>query len=133
MKEKEIQQEYFKLQMLDSQMKELEKNISILEEQVLQLQDLKENIGKINNLKQGSKMHSPISPGIYVESELLNSKNILVNVGANIFIKKDILGAQDTVYERIKYVQKIIQNLVKDLEELSIQSRESQEKLQQYV
>lgn len=133
MKDQEVQQEYFKLQMLDSQMKELDKNVSTMEEQVLQLRNLKESIGKVSNCKEGSTLQAPISPGIYLETELKSSKNVIVNVGSNIFIKKDVKGAQETVQNRVEYVQKIIEELVKDREDLQKQVKKSQEKIQGHV
>ena len=133
MKKEEVQQEYLKLQVLDGQIQELQKQLETMEEQNFQLLNLKENIGSVKSFKKNSKIHAPISPGIYLESELKNTEEVLVNTGSNIFVKKTLKDAQELVQKRIDQVKKIIEDLTLDLQDLSNQAKESQEKLKEYV
>ena len=133
MKKEEVQQEYLKLQVLDGQIQEIQKQLETMEEQNFQLLTLKENIGSVKNFKENSKVFAPINPGIYLESELKNSKEVLVNIGSNIFVKKTLKDAQELVQKRIDQVKKIIEDLTLDLQDLSNQAKESQEKLKDYV
>lgn len=133
MDKKEIQQEYMKLQNLDSQMQEIQENVQKLQEKVSQLEELKESVKKVENFEEGSKLQAPISPGIYLEGELKNKNQLLVNIGADVFVKKGIEGAQEVVDGRIDRVKDLIQDLNADLKDLSSEARKSQKKLQEHV
>lgn len=133
MDEEELQQEYFKLQLFSMQMQEIEKQVGTLEEQAVQLQKLEESVGDIQNFKPGSKVLAPISPGLYVESELRNPDKLLMNIGSDVFVHKEIKEAQDILQSRIKRVEEGIQNLTVDFQNISTEAQKSQEKLQKHV
>ncbi|UCD04077.1 MAG: prefoldin subunit alpha [Candidatus Woesearchaeota archaeon] len=133
MNEEEIQQEYFKLQLMSMQMQELEKQMTALEDQAGQLQKLKDSVGEVKSFKQGSKILAPISPGLYVESELKNPDQLLMNIGSEVFVPKEIKEAQDVIDSRLKRVEEDIHNLTVDFQSLSIEAQKSQEKLQKHV
>ena len=133
MNEEEIQQEYFKLQLMSMQMQELEKQMTALEDQAGQLQKLKDSVGEVKSFKEGSNILAPISPGLYVESELKNPDQLLMNIGSEVFVPKEIKEAQDVIDSRLKRVEEDIHNLTVDFQNLSIEAQKSQEKLQKHV
>lgn len=133
MSEEEIQQEYFKLQMLSMQMQELEKQMTNLEDQAGQLQKLRGSVGEVKSFKQGSNILAPISPGLYIESELRNPDQLLMNIGSEVFVPKEIKEAQDVIDSRLQRVEGDIHNLTVDFQNLSVEAQKSQEKLQKHV
>jgi len=133
MSDEDIQQEYFKLQLFNMQLQEIEKQMCTLEEQAAQLQKLEESVGEVKNFKPGSKILAPMSPGLYVESELKNPDQMLMNIGSEVFVPKEIKEAQDIIQNRVKRVEKNIHNLTVDFQNISIEAQKTQEKLQKHV
>ena len=107
----EVQKKYFELQALDQQIKQIEQNIGILEKQLLEIGNLAENIEEIKKMEKNSKMFSPIGPGIYIESELKDTSEILVNIGSNTMVKKKPDEAKKILLQQKEELQKILETI----------------------
>ena len=101
------QQEYLiKLQMLEQQANQFGEQLKVIEQQVHELNSLKDSIGKLNDSK-GGEMFSEVGKGIYIKGELKN-KEMLVDVGHKILVPKTvdeiekIVGDQVSKFEEIK-------------------------------
>jgi len=95
-KEQEIQQKYILLQMIDNQMKQIDANMQEIAVRNEGLISLKAHLDELNATKSNVKLKAPIGAGIYVDAELKNTKDVYVNVGAGIVVKKTI--AEERVY-----------------------------------
>ena len=73
-----------------------------------------EDMKKINN---GTEILMPLSGGIYAKAELKDSKNLIVNVGSNITVTKDVDSTKKLIETQIDEIQKLQKNLVIQLQE----------------
>jgi prefoldin alpha subunit len=108
------QQEYLiKLQMLEQQAAQFGEQLKMIDQQIGELDKLKDSIGRLNDSKE-SEMFSEVGKGIYVKANL-DKKQMLVDVGNKILVpksSKEIQGIVDTQVKKFSEVKNEISNQV---------------------
>ena len=130
---KKIEEKYVLLQLLDAQIKEVEKELSALEMKNQELIKLKESFDNLSQLKEGSASYSSISPGVYVKSSIADSKNVLVNIGAGVIVKKSIPDAKAMVDMQLTQLASVTTQLAQNLQALANRANEIQKDIQELV
>ncbi|MBW2991835.1 prefoldin subunit alpha [Candidatus Woesearchaeota archaeon] len=118
MDEKE-QEKMLKMQILEQQIVQVQKQLQQLEGQLLDLGITKEGLNDLKKAEKGSEMLSMISPGIFVKTNLLDNKDVIINVGANVAVKKKLDDARKMVEEQVEDIKKIQDQLMSDMQKLS--------------
>ena len=109
----EDQQEiFFKASLLERQSQELQQNLQLIENQISELEQFKENLDYFSKNEE-KKMLSQLGKGIFVRTSL-ESKELLVEVGSGVVVKK-------TPEETIKIIESQISKL--NEAKLSIQAQ----------
>ena len=72
-----------------------------------------EDMKKIN---KGAEILVPLSSGIYTKAEIKDSKNFIVNVGANTALAKNINSTKKLIETQIDEIKKLEENLIKELQ-----------------
>ena len=67
-------------------------------------------------IKPGTEILVPLSGGIYAKAELKDSKNFIVNVGANIAVVKDLDSTKKLIENQIDEVKNLQEALVNQLQ-----------------
>jgi len=91
---KEEQREMLELNVLDMQLRQLEQQSLMIEQQIVEQQSLVLNLDELKKAKKGQSMLFPFSRDIFVEGKL-ESSDLIVNVGSKTLIKKSIDGAKE--------------------------------------
>ncbi len=115
-KEEKLQKLYIEFQILDQQIKELEKQSTLLNNQLVELMVTNQNLEDIKNLKQKIEILTPLSSGIYAKAELKDSKNFIVNVGSNVALTQDVDSTKKLIENQIDEIKKLQENLVNQLQ-----------------
>lgn len=87
-KEEQMQRFLIELQIIDSHVKEIQKQIANLDEQMIELAVIKHNIKELEKTKKGTRMLVPLNNGIFAQADLANTKDLLVNVGGGAVVRK---------------------------------------------
>lgn len=90
---KEIQQRLVEYQLLQQHIENLQQQVQILNQQSLELSKLNEALSDLEGFKQGTEIFSQIGPGIFVKANIKDTKEVLFNVGSDIFINKKVKEA----------------------------------------
>jgi prefoldin alpha subunit len=130
---KKLEEKYLLLQLMDAQIKELEKELIALETQNQNIIKLKENMSSLEKVKANSKSFSAIGAGIYSESEIKDTKQVLINVGAGVFVKKNTAETSDLLTAQLTQSKDIIEKLALNLQNLSEKATEIQIEIQDMV
>lgn len=128
-KEEELQEKYIMLQLLDAQIKEIENELSAIENKNAELVKLKVSLNDLGNVKKDSKSYSAIGLGIYAESSIKAVNEVLVNVGSNILVKKDIGSAGKLIDDQLKQSEEIILKLAQNLQTLALRSQQLEKEI----
>jgi prefoldin alpha subunit len=116
-KEEKLQKLYLEFQMLDQQIKQLEKQNTALDNQLRELMMTNQSLEDIKKIGNGTEILMPLSGGIYAKAELKDNKNLIVNVGANITVSKDVESTKKLIETQIDEIKKLQVNLVSQLQE----------------
>jgi len=112
------QQEYLvKLQMLEQQAGQFEEQLRLIEQQVMELNSLKENVRKLE-LSKNEDMFSEIGKGIYVKGKL-NNTQMLVDVGNKILVPKNFNEIKIIIDSQIEKFQEVRGEISKKVEEIN--------------
>jgi prefoldin alpha subunit len=121
-KQKELQEKYFQLQVLDSQIQQLQKQHKLLEEHVSELVFAKQGLDDLSRVSIGSEILAPFSSGIFVKGVLSNNSEVVVNVGSNVAVKKNIPDAIVLLDSQLGEVREAQTNVLLELSGLTKQA-----------
>lgn len=117
-----LQENYIELQNLDRQIKELQAHFQNLENKVLEFHLVKQGLDQLSNVKLETELLIPVCNGIFVKTALRENTEVIVNVGANVAVKKTILQAKDMMDIQVTEVKNVQKNILMELQKLSDQA-----------
>jgi prefoldin alpha subunit len=88
-----LQEKYMQMQMMDQQVKQLQKYIQTFDQQLTEIRGLIGAIKEFSELKKGDTILAPIANGLFVKGKLEESKELLINVGGGVVVNKSIPDA----------------------------------------
>jgi len=124
---KDVQEKYIMLQLIDAQIKEIEKELEVLEHRSIDLVNLKSSLDSLASVNSGSQSISPLGLGTYTFTELKDTKHVLVNVGAGIIVKKDTEGAKELVSKQLHQLDGVSEQLTHNLQTLVVRAQQIEE------
>lgn len=131
--QKELNEKYFELQILEQQLKQVNQQLLGLDNQLLELQRIKDNLDDIANTKKDTEMLVALGGGVFSKAELKDSNKVLMNVGSNIVIEKDIASSKEVVDHQIGQVNEVVKQLEQEFQILAMNSQVLQQELQKIV
>jgi prefoldin alpha subunit len=96
------------MQLVGQNLNNLKNQIDSIAQQIVELEELKEGLLSLKDVKD-RKSFIPFGSGVFLESELKQPKEVLMNVGSGVLVKKDfgvatdIIGRQITELKRISF------------------------------
>jgi len=130
---KAVEEKYMMLQLMASQIRELEKELETLQQRGEEFSGLKASLRKLSGVSVGSKSFSSLGMGTYVESEIKNTGSILVNVGAGVFVKKTAREAEDIVSRQTEQLDTVAGQLTHNIATLAQRAQELESEIQELV
>lgn len=127
-KQEELQQKYLEFQMIGEQMKQLQQQAQLLDEQTGELNITLQGLEDLKKAKQ-EEILVPIATGIFTKAKLVADKDLIVNVGGNVLVKKDVLTTIKMTQDRIKSVADYQANILENLQKISLRARQLEEEL----
>ena len=81
---------YTRLQMIDQEIKQVQAQMQVTEQQMQELAGVKESLNDLSTVQDGNEILVPIAGGIFVCAKLSDPSELLINVGASVNVKKSI-------------------------------------------
>lgn len=100
----------------------LQKQNKIIDEQVVELINAKQGLDDLSNEKLDTEILSPISPGIFIKTNLKNNSEVIVNVGANVAVKKSISSSKDLLDKQINEMKEAQTKMLFQLTQITNQA-----------
>ena len=117
-----MQEKYMQLQLFEQQLKQLQKNIQVLEQQLTELGGVHEGLDEAGKLKPGSEMLTAFANGIFLKTTLKDTDELIVNVGANIAVPKSVAETKQLIEKQKKEITELKEKLRQDLEKMALQA-----------
>jgi prefoldin alpha subunit len=106
------------LQILQETADTIQSRIGLTNAAINELQIAYNTLEGIKKEKNGSSLLMPIGGGSYIKSKLEDSKKLIVGIGANVAVEKNIGEAQEAYQTRLLRLEKGRDSLQKQLEEI---------------
>jgi prefoldin alpha subunit len=114
------EQKIMELNMLDSRMKQLEQSINFIDQQIMEQQLTQMSIDEIKKMKNGGEMLLPIGKNVFIKGKI-EEHEILVNVGNNIFLRRDEEKAKETIGRQKLQISAIRDEIAREMEKIANQ------------
>ncbi len=128
---KKVQQKYLELQLIDQQMKQVQKQVEAIERQVVELDEVLQSLDALATSKSGSEMFVPITSGIFLKARLEDNEKLAVNVGSNTVVSKDIPATKTMLAEQAMDMRKFQTELAEQFEKMAERAVGLQKELQE--
>lgn len=128
-KEEKLQKLYVEFQILDQNIKHLEKQSTALNNQLMELMATNQSLEDMEKVDNGAEILVPLSGGIYAKAELKDSKNFIVNVGSNTTLVKDLNSTKKIIENQIDEVRQLREKLVKQLQDQTSKAASLEEEI----
>ena len=116
--EKEIESKYTELQMVSQQMKQMQKQIVLLNHQLLELTALMQSLSELKEVKEGNEIMISFGNGIFARAVIKDSKELLVNVGAGVVVKKDVDGTKQLVQQQAEEIKGVHEQMINEIKSM---------------
>jgi len=121
------------LQMIDQQIRQNQQQAQLIEEKIIELHSTIESLDDVKNAKKGSDILIPVSSGIFAKAQLTEDRSLIINVGADIAVEKDVDGTKSLLEEQVNNMREIQNQIVSQTEQLGLKAYTIEKKLQTLV
>ena len=115
MEEEKQKELFFKFQIFEQQIQNLQQQIESVERAIIEIKNLSYEIPE---LKEGKEIFAPLGKGIFAKAKLI-SEELLVDVGGGRFVKKTIPQTRELIEKQTINLEKIKKELENSLEKLN--------------
>jgi prefoldin alpha subunit len=127
--EEKWQDKYMQFQVLQQQIEQIAEHTEMLNQQNMELEISRNAVEEIGKTKEGNDILAPVANGIFIKSKLLDNKKLVVNVGANTTVEKNV----DEVVKLLNEQQKGVIAKIAEAEEVLMQLQQQAMKIYEEV
>ena len=110
------QKAMMEMQMLQQEVQKVEQEIVELEKRKIELEMVLSSLDEIKKQK-GDETLIPIGSGVFVKGKLTQKDKVLINIGADVVIEKNVVDAKKIIQKQSEGITAIQQKMESDLRE----------------
>lgn len=129
-KEEKLKEKYEEYQLLVQQLQQLQENSSGLESHTFNLATLMENLISIKDVKVNQEALIPLGSGIFLKGSLKDNSAVVMNVGSNICVEKNLDEAQQVISQQLNEVNQFLGQLQEEVVKTTHRIQELQSEFQ---
>jgi len=131
--QEKVQEMYAEFQMLDQHIKQMQKQLEAVTHQLIELTMTGAGLEEFGKIKPGKEIFVPLSSGIFAKASIKDTSELIVNVGANVVVKKDIASTKNLISRQVEEIKNIQGQIVEELEKLTNHAAQLEMQLQSMV
>lgn len=132
-KEKKAQELYMEFKMLEQHIKQMQAQLEAITHQLFELHSTDNSIDEFRKISAGKEIFVPLSSGIFAKATINNNSELLVNVGANTVVKRDVDSAKKLILNQMEEIKKIQKHMMNELEKMTNHAAQIEIQLQSLV
>lgn len=116
--EDHLRERFMQFQMLQKQMEQINEHIELIQRQREEVIDSIDALEGLEQVKENTEVFAPIATGVFIKTSLKDTKNLLINVGADTVVERsvmDVIGLlkkqEDGLQEKMKQAGQILEQL----------------------
>ncbi|MEM2956097.1 MAG: prefoldin subunit alpha [Candidatus Pacearchaeota archaeon] len=123
------EKEIIEFNFLDMQLRQLEQQAMLLEQQIVEQQKIILNLDELKKAKKGQNVLFPLSKDIFIEGKIENPEEVFVNIGSKTIAKKSIEEAKLIEENQIKKLIEINEEIKAEIEKILLRITKLEKKL----
>ena len=112
---------FFKINMLDQYMKNIQQQIEAVENEIGELNSLKKGLEELKG-SSGKEIFSSIGKNIFIKTKIV-SEELLVRIGGESLVKKSIPETARIIELQVKKLENIREELIREIEKLNKEAK----------
>ena len=121
---------YVELQFLSQHLKQLKQQQELLQQQIAEMSMASQGLDDFTQTENGAEMLVPLSSGIFAKAKIMDTENLLMNVGAGVCVMKDVPAAKALMKRQIEESHRFAGMITVQVEKFSQKATELQRRLQ---
>lgn len=132
-KEKKSQEIYMQFQVIEQHIKQLQKQLEMVTHQMVELNVTSNSLDDFKKINTVREVFVPLSSGIFAKAVIKDTSELLVNVGANVVVKKDVAETKNLIQRQIEEIKKVQRQMIDDLEKMTSHAAQLERQLQELI
>ena len=132
-KEKKAQELYMEFQMIEQHIKQLQGQLEVITNQLIELSTTRNSLEEFNKINMDKEVFVPLSSGIFAKAKIKDTSDLLVNIGANVVVKKDIDSTKKLIQNQIEEIKKIQRLMIDNMEKMTNHAAQLEMQLQSLI
>jgi prefoldin alpha subunit len=130
---KELQQSYMEMQAIDAQLKQGNQQLAVLDQQIAEIHTVSQSVAEIGAVKEGTDVFVPVANGIFAKARMVQSQELLVNVGASVVVPTPVEGVRKLLDQQAQRVAEAKLQVSKQMDELGKRAKKVEAKLKKLI
>ncbi len=114
-----LNKKYSALQLYASQLDVIKKQIETLESQLEDVNAIIAALDEFSGVSAGSETLVNLAPGIYAKARLLDTESLVVNVGADVVVEKNVRDTRGLLLSQFDELTKLREGLIEEFKKTS--------------
>jgi prefoldin alpha subunit len=131
--DEDIRAKIMQFQQVQEQLEQFTNFLVELEGKLEGMQEVITGLEAMSRQSPGQKLLAPLSNGIFIEADIKNTAEVIVNVGADVCVKKPISDTMKLLSGRQAGVRQHIEEVKSVIEQLRLMEAELSTELREYV
>lgn len=127
--EKELQKQYIQLYLLKEQFKSMAEEKGAVDGRISEMLVTMDALGKIDSVKSGEEIWSSMGSGAFLRSDIKDTGNVLIGIGAGVVMRKDRKQAVEILKSRLEELVMIDSQMTSELEKYGRQIEGLEERM----
>lgn len=132
-KEKKAQELYMEFKVIEQHIKQMQAQLEAITHQLIELHSTSNSLEEFKKINAGKEIFVPLSSGIFAKASVKSTSELLVNVGANTVVKKDVDSAKKLIQNQIEEMKKIQRHMINELEKMTNHAAQIEVQLQALI
>ena len=132
-KEEKAREMFMEFQSLEQNIKQLQKQLEMITGQMIELTATNSSLDEFANVDIKKEVFVPLNSGIFAKASINNTQELLVNVGANVAVKKDVASTKKLISKQVDEIRKIQGQMIDELEKMTNRAAELEATIQGLV
>ena len=131
--EQAMQELYMQFQMMEQKIKQIQKQLEMVTGNLVELTVTLNGLDDFSKTDLKKEILVPLNSGIYAKANLKSNSELLVNVGANVIVTKDIPSTKKLIQSQVEEVKKVQHEMPAELEKMTNHASSLEMQLQNLV
>ena len=131
--EKKAQEIYTEFQVVEQHINQLQKQLEVVTHQLLELNATSNALDEFDKITVSKEIFVPLSSGIFAKADIKDTSELLVNVGANVVVKKDVATTKKLIEKQMEEIKRIQKQMIQELENMTHHAANLEMQLQSLI